>query len=459
MSLTRELSEIVAATRFEDLPAEAVDIAAQVLLDSIGTTIAGANEPGGLGRITIEYTKRLGGPDHAGVIGSGFKTSVLNAAYANGTLCHALDYDPTWWPRNHPASPSIPAILAIAERDHLPGADVALAIVLAFEVQGRMRVASSGLKSGGTFHHPGISGTMGGTTGAGVALKLNADQFCMAYGIAGSRTGSLTANHGTMTKPSHSGHAARMGVDAAMLASLGFTASDDIFGAGNYFDTFYGPGNSKPELLVKDFADPYRMISPGVSIKRYPAKYATHRTIEGAADLAKKHDLKPEQIASVEVEFTPTKLVDRPKPRSGLDGKFSMQYAAAIGLLDRSATIPSYSNERRFAPDMEALLPKISLKENATIPADFPETWTIVRVKTTDGRLLEEKCAKLRGMQGVPLPRAERLEKFYGCVVPTLTKGQADEVVALVEGLADLDNLDTLMSILVSPAVFDKAAE
>jgi aconitate decarboxylase len=136
-----------------------------------------------------------------------------------------------------------------------------------------------------------------------------------------------------------------------------------------------------------------------------------------------------------------------------------MQYAAAIGLLDRSATIPSYSNERRFSPDMEALLPKITLKENPAIPADFPETWTIVRVKTTDGRLLEEKCAKLRGMQGVPLPRAERLEKFYGCVVPTLTKTQADEVVALVEGLADLKNIDRLMGILVSPAVLDKAAE
>jgi len=461
MSLTQKLADIIAGTSFEDIPDEAVEIARQVLLDAIGTTVAGVNEPLGLGRITLEYTQLMsGGTGDASVIGGGFKTSMLNAAYANGVLCHALDYDNTWWPRNHPASPTIPAILATAERNKLPGTDVLLAIVLAFEVQGRIRVASAGMNTGGTFHHPSVSGTMGSTTGVGKLLKLDADQFRMAYGIAGSRCSSLTANHGTMTKPSHSGHGARMGLEAAHLANLGFTGAEDIFGEGNYFSTFYdGIENCEPELLIKGFGDPYRMVDPGVSFKRYPAKYSTHRTIEGATDLAKEHDLKAEDIAAVEVDYPPTKLVDRPSPRSGLEGKFSLQYAACIGLLDRQCTIQSFTNERRFADDMETLLPKVKLNETESIPGDFPDSWVVVRVRTTGGRVLEHKCAKLRGMQGVPLPREERLEKFYGCVMPPLTKAQADKVVALVDDMANLKDITPLMDILITPAALAEAAE
>ena len=462
MSLTKQLADIISGTSFKDIPKEAVEIGRHVLLDAIGTTIAGVNEPLGLGRKTLEYTKMMsaGSAGDASVIGGGFKTSMLNAAYANGVLCHALDYDNTWWPRNHPASPTIPAILATAERSKLPGSEVLLAIVLAFEVQGRIRVASSRMNTGGTFHHPSVSGTMGSTTGVGKLLNLTSDQFRMAYGIAGSRCSSLTANHGTMTKPSHSGHGARMGLEAAHLASIDFTGAEDIFGEGNFFPTFYdGADNCDPELLVESFGDPYRMVEPGVSFKRYPAKYSTHRTIEGATDLSKEHDLKLADIEAVEVDYPPTKLVDRPKPRTGLEGKFSLQYAACIGLLDRQCTIQSFTNERRFAEDMEALLQKVTLVEKKDIPGEFPISWVVVRVRTTDGRVLERKCAKLRGMQGVPLPREERLEKFFGCVTPALSQSQADDVVGLVDNMADLKDIQALMNILVTPAALAEAAE
>src|SRR5919205_2310580 len=99
--------------------------------------LAGATEPLGVGRISIEYVKMLGGAEQASVVAGGFKTSILNAAYANGTMAHALDFDNTWYPLNHPTSPTLPAILAIAERDNLRGSKVVEAIVAAFEVQAR----------------------------------------------------------------------------------------------------------------------------------------------------------------------------------------------------------------------------------------------------------------------------------------------------------------------------------
>src|SRR4029079_5506754 len=127
-------------------------VAKAVTLDGLAVMLAGATEPLGVGRISIDYVKMLGGAEQASVVAGGFRTSILNAAYANGTMAHALDFDNTWYPLNHPTSPTLPAILAIAEHSHLPGRQIIEAIVVAFEVQGRLRLAATGLKTGTGFH-------------------------------------------------------------------------------------------------------------------------------------------------------------------------------------------------------------------------------------------------------------------------------------------------------------------
>src|SRR5262249_60239917 len=92
----------------------------------------------------------------------------------------------------------------------------------------------------------------------------------MAFGLAGSRAGSISINTGSMTKASHSGHAARMGVECGVLAKKGWTASADVFGKGGFFDTFLN-GNAEPELLVEGCGRPYRMRHPGDGYKRHPS--------------------------------------------------------------------------------------------------------------------------------------------------------------------------------------------
>ncbi|MGZ9006402.1 MAG: MmgE/PrpD family protein, partial [Burkholderiales bacterium] len=121
MSVTSELVERLIATEYAGIPAEAVEMAKQVCLDGIAVMIAGSREPLGVGRITLDYVRDLGGTPEASVVAGNFKSSALNAAYANGTLCHALDFDNTSVPVNHPTSASLPAILAIAEREKLSG--------------------------------------------------------------------------------------------------------------------------------------------------------------------------------------------------------------------------------------------------------------------------------------------------------------------------------------------------
>src|SRR5262249_19721066 len=118
---TEQLVKKLLAVRYDSLPAKAVEASKEVLLDTLAVILAGSTEPMGVGRISTSYVRSLGGEPQASVVAGGFKSSTFNAAYVNGTLAHVLDWDANWFPIQHPASPTIPAILAVGEHLQLSG--------------------------------------------------------------------------------------------------------------------------------------------------------------------------------------------------------------------------------------------------------------------------------------------------------------------------------------------------
>ena len=446
-TLTGILIDKVIAVSYASLPQRAVEMAKHVTLDGLAVMLAGSTEPLGVGRISIQYVKEMGGAPQATVIAGGFKTSMLNAAYANGTMAHALDFDNTWYPLNHPTSPTLPAILALSEHRGIGGRKIIESIVAAFEVQGRLRLAATGMADGQGFHKPGTTGMFGAVTAASKMIDLPRDPMLMAFGIAGSRAGSLSINTGSMTKSSHSGHAARMGIECALLAKLGWTASADVFGPGGFFDTFLG-GRAEPERLVKGFGAPFRMVDPGVGFKKHPSNYFTHRPIDAALALRAEAGFNPADIERVEVIFPRFDYVNRPEPKTGLDGKFSVQYATAVALLDGEITIDSFDDARRFAPDAVALLKRTTLRFDDSIPKDFDKMHAIVSVTLKDGRTLSKKVDRLSGWVGIPLTPEQRLKKFNSCAARVLKPEAAAQVVSLVERLEALSDVREIMDIV-----------
>ncbi len=446
-TLTETLVDHILAVRYDALPRAAVEMAKHVALDGIAVMLAGSTEPLGVGRISIEYVREMGGAPQASVVAGGFKTSMQSAAYANGTMAHALDYDNTWYPLNHPTSPTLPAILAIAEHLGCDGRRVIEALVAAFEVQGRVRLAATGMADGQGFHKPGTTGMFGAVTAAIRMLGLERQPALMAFGIAGSRAGSLSINTGSMTKSSHSGHAARMGIECALLAQKGWTASADVFGPGGFFDTFLG-GRAEPALLVKDFGAPFRMVDPGVGFKKHPSNYFTHRPIDAALALREEKDFAASSIARVDIRFPRFDYVHRPQPRTGLDGKFSVQYTTAVALLDGEISVDSFDDARRFAPDVVDLLSRTQLHFDDSIPRDFDRMHCIVSVTLNDGRTLEKKVDKLSGWIGFPLSAEQRLKKFNTCARRVLPADAAARVIDLVEDLDALADVRAIMDIV-----------
>lgn len=446
-TFTEALIDKVLCVRFSLLPPQAINIAKQVVLDGLAVMLAGSTEPLGVGRIAIEYVKEMGGAAQSSVISGGFKTSMLNAAFANGTMAHALDFDNTSYPLNHPTSPTLPAILAIAEHFALGGKQIIESLVAAFEVQGRVHLAATGLSDGSGFHKPGTIGLFGAVTAASRMLDLDRDQTLMAFGIAGSRAGSISINNGSMTKSSHAGHAARMGVECGLLAKKGWTANPDVFGPGGFFDTFLD-GRAAPQLMVEGFGEPFRMIDPGVGFKKYPSNYFTHRPIDAALVLRQDTLFRAVDIQQVEVVFPRFEYVNRPQPKTGLDGKFSVQYTTAVALLDGKVTIDSFTNERRFAQDVEALLSKTKLLFDDTIPKDFDKMYAVVKVLLKNGQILSQKVDRLSGWVGYPLTVAQRRQKFTTCARRVLKTDSVTRVIELVNDLERLTNLDEIMDIV-----------
>ena len=215
----------------------------------------------------------------------------------------------------------------------------------------------------------------------------------------------------------------------------------------SFFDTFFG-GRGEPERLVQDFARPLRMVDPGVGFKKHPSNYFTHRPIDAALALREEHGIDPAALEAVEVVFPRFDYVNRPFPETGLDGKFSVQYTTAVALIDGEVTVDSFTNERRFSPDVEALLPRVKLLIDDAIPNDFDRMHAIVTVTLKDGARHSKRVDTLSGWIGQPLTRDQRMKKFYSCARRVLASSEADRVLARVEDLDKLADVHELMGLV-----------
>jgi aconitate decarboxylase len=337
---------------------------------------------------------------------------------------------------------------------------VLAALVAGFEVQTRLLLASHdgalyapGGSSG--LHPPAVVGVMGSTAASSLLLGLSPRQAAMAMGIAASRAGGLMANVGTMTKATHCGNAARMGLESALLAADGFTADPDILSAPNGFGAFYLGGAERATGIAEDYGKPFRIHEPGVAFKKYPSQYGTQRAVDAALAIVREHGVRGDQIVHVTIHGPRMDYVDRPRPASGLDGKFSFQYVTAVALLDGAVAIDSFSDARRFSPDVEALLPKIAYEGDASISADFDEMWIETLVTLVDGRTVRERCVRPTGIWGLPLTRAEQEAKARDCLGRAVPAAQMDEVLRLLRDLPACSAADVrhLLAILREPPV------
>jgi 2-methylcitrate dehydratase PrpD len=141
-----------------------------------------------------------------------------------------------------------------------------------------------------------------------------------------------------------------------------------------------------------------------------------------------------------------TEGTERAVPTTGLDGKFSPQYCAAAALLDGRVNIETFTDERRFSPDMEAMLRKVRL-----VPRKGDGARATARLN--DGRTVSAECLHFRGSAGNPFSRDERLEKFRYCSRHALSDRATEQLLGLLERLEAVDDVSSLMDVMRTRAL------
>ncbi|MBI2907578.1 MAG: MmgE/PrpD family protein [Chloroflexi bacterium] len=451
MGATEQFARFIVETTFDQVPPKVIAYSKQLMLDAIGCALAGSTTE--TGKIMTDFVRQMGGVEESTVFAGGFRAPAANAALANGTLCHSMDYDDLGY-HGHPSTTMVPVLLALGEKVKASGKETMAAHAVGFEVYGKMGENSKELYAGG-WHPTAIYGAMGAVAAASKLLKLNAEQTMNAFGIAASQTCGLKANFGTMTKPLHAGNAARTGVVSAMLAKSGFTGRPNIieYPAGFCF-AFMGRGEFDIEKMVASLGRPFRMEYWPPGIKKYDCCGGNHNALDSIFALIREHKINYEDVESVVVDCD-TRVGDilvYPEPQSGHQARFSLHYNMALALLDGKFDRNSHTDERAAQPDIHEAVKKVNVVIHPEWPAEYKGRKHPVTIKFKDGRTVTHMTTHVKGSPENPLSMDELMAKYTDCAGTVLSNADVQRSADLILRLDELDDLSGLMDVLMVKA-------
>ena len=414
MGATETISKWIVSTNYEDIPPDAIRVGNESCFDLLGVILAGATEP--VGEIVQQYVADQGGAPEATILASGFRSSMPNAALANGTMGHALDYD-DFGGFGHPTVAIFPALLALGEHIDATGRDLMEAYVIGCEIGMAIQHATKYKQMQKGFHSTAVIGRLACAAACAKLLKLDEDQTTTALGIAGSMSGGLIHNFGTMTKPLHAGLTCRDGIMAAQLAQRGLTSGDQViehpFG---FAATVLGEGIYDLDEMAENLGNPFR-TQDALVIKKYPCCGGNHAILDSLFSLMREHNFTYEDVAHAEVDQSYYSVVMLyQEPEDPLKAKFSAKYNVAAAMVDGEVGVETFRDEKITEQTLQDTMGKVhtrvlSKSEEST---KDPLVSLPIRITLNDGRVFEHTTGRedILGGQKNPWGFENIKEKF-----------------------------------------------
>ena len=414
VDLTRELVAVARAITPATLPDWATRLARDCVLDTLAVAVAGRDDR--LVAILLADAAEDGGTPAASVIGRPERLPGPVAARVNGAMAHALDYDDvTMAMPGHPSVAILPALWALAEATGADQPAFNAAFVAGYEVACRVgRAIAPGHYDGLGFHATGTLGALGAAAACAHLIDLDEARFANAIGIAATRAAGLKSMFGTMCKPLHAGLAAEAGLSAARLAARGFTSRADALDCAQGFCRTHSPDFFPERALANLEAGLY--IRENL-FKFHAACYLTHAPIECAMATRADDRVSLETIVSIRlrVDQAVGRVCDIAAPRDGLEAKFSLRLAVAMGLAGvDTARLDTFSAAVAADPMLVALRDRVDVV--------FQSGWPHTRA-ALDVTLRDNTTVTTEHDAGVPAPdlavqRARVTAKARGLLGP-----------------------------------------
>ena len=436
--LTRELGAFVAQLKYEQIPQAALDVIHMGFADCVGVMLAGRDEPPT--KILTEVLNPVPGP--ANLMFTRYTAQAPEAAWINGVAAHALDFDDVAI-KGHPSTVLVPAIIAEAQTLGSSGRDMMVAYAAGYEVWADLARREPEHYHSKGWHPTGILGAIGAAAACASLHKLNAEQCATAISMGASQSAGIMANFGTMTKPFHAGRSAQSGVMAARLAKAGFTASLDALEHTQGFLAAVSPSGKIDVDAPVDAGRVWRLTQSKLSVKKYPLCFCTHRALDGMLDLVAEHKIIADQIQSITAMTSErnTKVLRNHNPQTGLEAKFSMEFAMTSCVVAGRAGLSELTDSFVQDPAVQSLMQRVSViadtKEDPKLPGYSP--FDLVTVILKDGTKIESRqVTAVRGGPDIPLSREQLWAKFEDCAQVGGAGGIAKQ---LFDTLMSLENV------------------
>ena len=475
--LSHVISDWACSLKYEHLSPEAIQAAKLFWFDSIGCALGGSQQDDA--KILLKHYRLMsatadsssgegGGNGKATAFVSGFKTNPVDAAFLNGHMIRAMDYNDIYW-KADPCHPSdlIAAPLALCESEGLSAKDLILATIIAYEIEMRLcEIGRPGVREYG-WHHATLS-SFAAPVAAGRVLNLTPEQMVSAIGISAARTfcpGAVTAGKLTNMKNTLDPWAGRMGAESALLAREGFSGPEHIIDGKEGLFAVFGhvqykgqPATFDGKGLIEDLPNSpkshYRILDCGM--KSFPIEALSHAPLTAMMKTVKENKIKAGDVKAIKVEVIAraADILGDPhqyRPTSKETADHSLPYCMAVGLVDGMVTPLQFKEERVRDQSLIPIMDKIKVVANEEFEALFPKFQpSRVTITTDEGKSHSTRVDVPKGDPRDPMTEEEIAVKFNALGGDVIGKDRCEKLRKCIMSLETAEKLDELVKLTIA---------